>query len=132
MVKILVVDDSEFFRKMYTDALSGAGFEVETASNGREAVDAVRSGKPSLVFMDLVMPEMTGADALTAMKADDAIKNTPVVMLTSISAEIKGEDLLIKGAVAYLVKDNVTPKDVVDKAEEILGTSKAPLDPTKA
>lgn len=132
MVKILVVDDSEFFRKMYTDALSQAGFDVQTASNGREAVEAVRSAKPELVFMDLVMPEMTGAEALDAMKADDAIKKTPVVMLTSISAEIKGEDLLIKGAVAYLVKDNVTPKDVVDKAEEILGTSEAPLDPTKA
>ncbi|HSX32163.1 MAG TPA: response regulator [Candidatus Saccharimonadales bacterium] len=132
MTKVLAVDDSEFFRKMYADALSQAGFEVETAENGREAVEKVRSTQPKLVLMDLVMPEMTGAEALDAIKADDAIKSTPVLMLTSIAAEIKGEDLLLKGAVGYLVKDDITPAAVVAKVEEILGTSNAPLDPTKA
>jgi CheY-like chemotaxis protein len=132
MTKVLAVDDSEFFRKMYADALGQAGFEVETAENGREAVEKVRSAHPKLVLMDLVMPEMTGAEALEAIKQDDAIKNTPVLMLTSIAAEIKGEDLLLKGAVGYLVKDDITPAAVVAKVEEILGTSQAPLDPTKA
>ncbi len=132
MTKILAVDDSEFFRKMYADTLTKAGFEVETAENGREAVEKVRDLKPKLVLMDLVMPEMTGAEALDAIKADDTIKNTPVLMLTSIAAEIKGEDLLLKGAVGYLVKDDITPDAVVAKVEEILGTSQAPLDPTKA
>jgi CheY-like chemotaxis protein len=132
MVKLLVVDDAEFFRKMYSDALTAAGFEVETASNGQEAVEKVSAIKPRLVLMDLVMPEMTGAEALVAMKQDPAIKTTPVVMLTSIAADIKGEDLLLKGAVAYLVKDNVKPEDVVAKVREILGTSQAPLDPSQA
>jgi len=132
MTKVLAADDSEFFRKMYADALTKAGFEVETAENGREAVEKVRSIKPRLVLMDLVMPEMTGAEALEAIKADDTIKTTPVLMLTSIAAEIKGEDLLLKGAVGYLVKDDITPEAVVAKVEEILGTSQAPLDPTKA
>jgi CheY-like chemotaxis protein len=132
MTKVLAADDSEFFRKMYTDVLTKAGFEVETAENGREAVEKVRAIKPKLVLMDLVMPEMTGAEALDAIKADDAIKSIPVLMLTSIAAEIKGEDLLLKGAVGYLVKDEITPDAVVAKVEEILGTSQAPLDPTKA
>lgn len=132
MVKVLAVDDSEFFRKMYSDALTKAGFEVETAANGKEAVEKIKAIKPSLVLMDLVMPEMTGAEALVAMKQDDSVKTIPVVMLTSISADIKGEDLMLKGAVGYLVKDSVTPQDVVAKVEEILGTSTASLDPTKA
>ncbi|HSX29286.1 MAG TPA: response regulator [Candidatus Saccharimonadales bacterium] len=132
MVTILAVDDAEFFRKMYADALSKAGFNVETAENGREAVEKIRSLQPKLVLMDLVMPEMTGAEALDAIKADDTIKSTPVLMLTSIAAEIKGEDLLLRGAVGYLVKDDITPEAVVAKVSEILGTSQAPLDPTKA
>lgn len=132
MTKILVVDDSEFFRKMYTDALSQAGFEVEQAANGKEGIEKIKALKPSLVLMDLVMPEMTGAEALVEMKKDDSVKTIPVVMLTSISADIKGEDLMLKGAVGYLVKDNVTPPDVLAKVKEILGTSEAPLDPTKA
>ena len=132
MVTILAVDDSEFFIKMYSDVLMKAGFAVETAINGREALEKARTIQPRLVLMDLVMPEMTGADALDAMKKDDALKNIPVVMLTSISANIKGEDLLLKGAVGYLEKDNITPEAVVTKVKEMLGTSKAPLDPTKA
>jgi CheY-like chemotaxis protein len=132
MVKILVVDDAEFFRKLYAEALQKAGFEVETAENGNVAVDKIRTFQPSLVFMDYVMPEANGGEALAKIKADEAIKRTPVIMLTSISADVKGEDLLLQGAVAYLDKNEATPEAVVQKAEEVLGTSSAPLDPTKA
>jgi CheY-like chemotaxis protein len=129
MVKILLADDSEFFRKLYSEELVKAGFDVDLATDGQDAVNKIRAGRPSLVFMDLVMPEMSGADALEALKKDPDVKTIPVVMLTSISADIKGEDLLLKGAVAYLVKDHVSPADVIAKAEEILGTSEAPLNP---
>ena len=132
MVKILVVDDAEFFQKLYATELIKAGFEVEVASNGDEAVTMAQAGHPKLILMDYVMPQATGGEALKKIKEDDDIKHTPVVMLTSISADIKGEDLLLQGAVAYLVKDEVTPQEVVAKVEEILGTSQTPLDPTKA
>jgi CheY-like chemotaxis protein len=132
MVKILVVDDAEFFRKLYSEKLMAAGFEVETAENGNEAVTKIKASRPSLVLMDYVMPQATGGEALDVIKADPDIKSTPVVMLTSIAGDIKGEDLLLKGASAYLVKDSVTPEDVVAKVKEMLGTSDAPLDPTKS
>lgn len=132
MIKILVVDDAEFFQKLYASELIKAGFEVEVASNGNEAVKMMKASHPKLVLMDYVMPQATGGDALKQIKEDDDIKNIPVVMLTSISGDIKGEDLLLQGAVAYLVKDEVSPEEVVAKVEEILGTSNSPLDPTKA
>jgi twitching motility two-component system response regulator PilH len=132
MVKILVVDDAEFFRKLYSEKLMAAGFEVETAENGNEAVTKIKASRPSLVLMDYVMPQATGGEALDVIKADPDIKSTPVVMLTSIAGDIKGEDLLLKGASAYLVKDSVTPEDVVAKVKEMLGTSDAPMDPTKS
>jgi CheY-like chemotaxis protein len=117
---------------MYSAALIKAGFNVELASDGQEAIDKMRAVHPRLVFMDLVMPNLTGAEALAQMKQDPEIKTTPVVMLTSISAEIKGEDLLMQGAVAYLVKDDTKPEDVSKLAAELLGTADAPLDPTAA
>jgi CheY-like chemotaxis protein len=132
MVKILVVDDAEFFRKLFSQELTQAGFTVIEAQNGREAIEKMRSEKPRLVLMDLVMPEMTGAEALAVIKKDESIKTIPVLMLTSIAAEIRGEDLLLQGAVGYLEKDSVTPGDVVAKLQEILGTSQERLDPTKA
>ena len=72
----------------------------------------------------------TGGEALAQIKADESIKKTPVVILTSIDGDIKGEDLLMQGAATYLMKDEVTPNQVVEKAKEILGTSQAPFDPT--
>jgi CheY-like chemotaxis protein len=129
MVKVLVVDDSEFFRKLYVAELTKAGFEVETAEDGRQAVDQMIASPPRLVFMDLVMPEMTGQEALAEIKKTESIKKVPVIMLTSISADIKGEDLLMEGAVGYLMKDTITPAEVVAKAKEVLGTSEQPLDP---
>lgn len=132
MVTILVVDDAEFFRQLYTAELTKAGFTVIQAANGREALDKIRQENPRLVLLDLVMPEMSGAEVMDEIKKDPAIKKTPVVMLTSIAADIKGEDLLLQGAVGYLEKDSVTPQQVVDKIKEMLGTSQAPLDPTKA
>jgi CheY-like chemotaxis protein len=132
MTKILVVEDTEFFQKLYKDELEKAGFEVEIASDGEEGVAKMQASKPSLVFMDIVMPKMDGMEALAKIKADDSIKSIPVVMLTSMSAETKGEDSLMKGAVAYLVKNQVGSTDIVSKAEEILGTSKAPLNPNQS
>ena len=132
MVKILIVEDTEFFQKLYSAELKKAGFEAIVASDGEEGVAMALKHKPSLIFMDIVMPKMDGMKALAKIKANDSIKKTPVVMLTSLAADAKGEDSLMKGASAYLVKNSVSSKAVVEKAQEILGTSNAPLDPHKA
>ena len=132
MVQVLVVDDSQFFQQLYANELKKAGFEVEIAVDGEDAIAKMQSIKPRLVFMDIEMPKLTGIDALVKIKADESIKTIPVVMLTSMSADKAGEDSLMKGAVAYLTKSDVSAESVVKKAEEILGTSKAPLDPQKA
>jgi CheY-like chemotaxis protein len=129
MAKVLVVDDSEFFRTLFTKALTDAGFEVETAENGRQAVDILLASPAELVLLDLVMPVMTGEEALAEIKKHEEIKNVPVIMLTSISVEVKGKELLTKGSlVAYLTKDDVTPEQVVSKAKEVLGTYEQSLD----
>ena len=97
MTKVLVVDDSEFFRKIYSKVLSEGGFEVDTAENGKDAIEKMQSDPPQLVFLDFVMPVMTGEQVLSEMKKHDKLQNIPVIMLTSISAEIKGEELLSSG-----------------------------------
>src|SRR5260221_10808211 len=104
MVKVLVVDDSEFFQQLYSNELKKAGFDVEIASDGEDAIEKMRLTKPRLVFMDIEMPKLTGIEALVKIKEAEEIKHIPVVMLTSMSADKSGEDSLLKGAVAYLTK----------------------------
>lgn len=130
--KILLVEDDPNLLLLYKTKFEITGFVVETAQNGEEGIEKMKSGKPDLVFMDIMMPVLTGSNALIQIKQDPTIKTIPVVMLTNLSGEAEGESCLLKGAVAYLVKSNVTPKEVVGKAQEILGTSDSPYDPLSA
>lgn len=131
MTKALVVDDSEFFREVYSRVLTDNGFQVETAVNGKEAMDKMLANPPQIIFLDFVMPIMTGEQVLAEMKNHDSVRNIPVIMLTSISPEVKGVELLSSGSLsAYLTKDKATSNDIVRKAEEVLGTSEKPFDPS--
>lgn len=131
MTKVLVADDSEFFREIYSQVLISNGFEVETATNGKEAVDKMLANPPQLILLDFVMPIMNGQQVLAEMKKHESLNNIPVIMLTIVSAEIKGQELLSTGPLAaYLTKDEVTPDNIVQRVKEVLGTYGKPLDAT--
>jgi len=133
MTKVLVVDDSEIFREIYSQVLINNGFEVETAANGKEAIDKMLSSPPQLILLDYVMPVMNGQQVLAEMKKHELLNNIPVIMLTIVSAEIKGQELLSAGSLAaYLTKDKVTTENIVQRVKEVLGTYQKPLDTTTA
>ena len=121
MAKILLVDDTEFFQKLYSNELIKAGFEVEVASDGEEALQKMKIAKPELVFMDIVMPKLGGVETLAKIKSDQELQFIPVIMLTGVSSSEKGEVSLWKGAAGYMVKTTLSPSDVVTKAKQILG-----------
>jgi DNA-binding NarL/FixJ family response regulator len=103
-MRVLVVDDHPLFRDGIISLLEAAGFEVVgQAQNGQEALDLTHSLDPDLVLMDISMPEMTGLQALEAIKADQP--DIQVVMLTVSEDD---EDLLAAvqaGASGYLLKN---------------------------
>ena len=75
---------------------------------------------------------MTGEQVLAEMKKHDTVRSIPVIMLTNISAEIKGTQLLSAGSLAaYLTKDQATSNDIIRKAEEVLGTYEKPFNPNE-
>lgn len=84
---ILLVDDEEDLRTIMGTKLEAAGYEVTTATNGKEALDMMRSNKPDLVIMDVKMPVMNGVEAVTEMKGDDDLKGINVVFLTNFGEE---------------------------------------------
>jgi signal transduction histidine kinase/HPt (histidine-containing phosphotransfer) domain-containing protein/ActR/RegA family two-component response regulator len=87
--RILVVDDAEANRQVATAMLGKAGYEVETATNGREGVEAAKAGAYDLVLMDLNMPEMDGIEATTALRR--AGVTTPILALTANQASDVGD-----------------------------------------
>jgi DNA-binding response OmpR family regulator len=97
------------------------GYQVSTASDGAAAMDAIREVKPDLVLLDLIMPKLDGISVLREVKKDDALKNTPVVILTNLSTGDKVAEAMQLGTFDFLVKANYSLDDVLRKVRERLG-----------
>ena len=112
--KILIVDDSPTERFFLADLLSKRGYVVVTAENGEEALLKVRSEKPSLVVMDVVMPGTSGFQATRAIARDPSTAGIPVILCTSKGAESDRVWGLRQGAKEYIVKP-VNPDELLAK-----------------
>jgi twitching motility two-component system response regulator PilH len=83
--RALVVDDLAAERERLAGILRGAGWEVETAGSGVEAIEQVWRARPNIVFMDIVMPQMDGFEACRRLAADPRTKSIPVVFVSTKS-----------------------------------------------
>ena len=102
---ILIVDDSSTMRQMVAYTLKGAGYEIVEAGNGTEAIGKLNGGaKPALVVTDLNMPEMDGITLITEIRKMAAFKFTPILMLTTESADDKKKAGQAAGATGWIVK----------------------------
>jgi CheY-like chemotaxis protein len=120
MAKILIVEDDPLMSRMYQKIFKFEGYDAEVAVDGQEGLDKVRSLKPTLVLLDIMMPKMNGLQVLEKLKADPETKEIPVVMLTNLAGQTDAENALTKGAVRYIVKSQQDPKGVVAIVKEIL------------
>ncbi len=102
---VLVVDDSVSMRQMVSFTLTGAGYEVVEAGDGKEAVDKLNGGaKPNLVITDLNMPNMDGIALIKAIRGMAPHKFTPILMLTTESSDAKKKEGQGAGATGWVVK----------------------------
>ncbi len=117
---VLVVDDDPVILKLLTVNFELEGYDVLGATNGAEALDAVRAHRPDVVVSDIMMPVMSGIDLVSAMVADGDLSSIPVVLL---SAKAQAGDVragLAAGAVDYVTKP-FEPLDLVNRVEAALG-----------
>jgi len=120
MAKVLIVEDDPLMSRMYQKIFTFEGYEVDLAYNGEEALEKVRSGKPTVVLLDIMMPKMNGMQVLEKLKADPETKNIPVIMLTNLAGQQDAETAIAKGAVKYIIKSEYDPKQVSNMVKEIL------------
>ena len=99
--RILVVDDDANIRELLSQEFVEAGYQVQLAGNGREAVAAVRQQRPDLVVLDVMMPEMNGFDVAAVLKNDPATMDIPIVILSIVQDLERGFRL---GVDRYLTK----------------------------
>ncbi|NTW28844.1 MAG: response regulator transcription factor [Coriobacteriia bacterium] len=116
MPTVLVVDDEENIRDLVGLYLRAAGFAIETAANGREAVAKFRVSAPDLIVLDFTMPDMTGAEVCTVVRAESS---TPIIMLTARNSDLDKVALLEAGADDYVVKP-FSPPELVARVRAVL------------
>jgi len=101
---ILVVDDSALNRKLLLRALEREGHAVEQAADGREAMERLAHRSFDVILLDLVMPEMDGYQTLAAIKADDALRHLPVIIISGVDELDSVVRCIEMGATDYLPK----------------------------
>jgi DNA-binding response OmpR family regulator len=118
---VLIVEDEQSMQRALKNKLEHAGYAVLPANDGEEALDALRNAKPDLVLLDLIMPKLDGISVLRQMKADDALRAVPVVILTNLSSGDKVAEAMQLGTFDFLVKANYSLDDVLKKVNDRLG-----------
>lgn len=119
-IHVMLVEDDEFLSDIYLKKFEMEGFKVSSANNGEKGLEEVKKKKPDIVLLDILMPKMDGFTVLEHLKADEEVKNIPVILLTNLGQKDDVEKGLQKGAVDYLVKAHFKPSEVVEKIKKVL------------
>jgi len=87
--KILIIDDEEDVVTYLSAFFTDNGFETASAMNGREGFEKAKSEKPDIITLDVSMPEESGVKALRELQTNESTKNTPIIMVTGVSIDMK-------------------------------------------
>jgi DNA-binding response OmpR family regulator len=119
-MKLLIVEDEEILLKVLREKFEKEGFDVGVAVDGDEAMPAAKSFKPGLILLDIVLPKKDGLAVLAELKADSALRDIPVIILSNLGEDEKLKTALSLGAADYLVKTQHPINEVVEKVKEYL------------
>jgi two-component system response regulator VicR len=118
---ILCIEDDQEMIDLICLILSRSGFEIRGANGGKEGLEIIRTEHPDLVLLDLMMPEMDGWEVYQQMKADEATKNIPVIVVTAKAQSIdKVLGLHIAKVDDYIAKP-FSPQELLTSVDNVLG-----------
>lgn len=119
--KIAIIEDDAVISQMYRMKFEAEGFDVQMAGNGKIGVELVEKMRPDIILLDLRMPEMDGAEALRHIREHSWGKDIPVLVLTNVGEEEAPHELRELGITGYIVKAELTPRQVTERVKETLG-----------
>lgn len=118
--KILLAEDDKFISRAYQDGLTRAGFAVEVASDGQQALESLKQNKADLVLLDIIMPDKNGFETLEEIKADENLRDIPVIILSNLGQNSDIAEGKRLGAEDYLIKSNFSINEVIEKIEKYI------------
>lgn len=118
--RVLLVEDDGFLASIYAQKLEVEGYDVSFATNGEDGLKLALKDKPDLILLDLLMPKMDGFEMLERLKADEALKAIPVLVLSNLGQKEDVERVIKLGAAGYVIKAHSLPHETVKRIKEIL------------
>lgn len=132
MKRVLQVDDDPVVLRIYRPALLRAGFQLETAADGLEAIKAIRTQKPDIVVLDLMMPKFSGVDVLQFIRSQPDLADLPVLVLSNLYMDDMVAKAVELGARKGLLKVRCNPALLVATIDQILEAQGRPEPPSTA
>lgn len=120
-IKVAIVEDEPAIAHMYRLKFEAEGYKVEMAEDGEVGLQLCEDMQPDIVLLDLMMPVMDGTEMLTKMRATSWGKDIKVLILTNRGREEAPEELRELNIHSYIVKAEMTPRQVFTKVQEALG-----------
>lgn len=120
MPKVLLVEDDPLIIRLYTNILKLNDFEVETAENGKLALEKLKTYSPDIILLDIMMPEMNGVQFLTHITAGNEKDKIPVIVLTNVVDPAVKTEAAEYGASLVIVKSETEPDDVIALVKQVL------------
>ncbi|MFA4890227.1 MAG: response regulator [Candidatus Paceibacterota bacterium] len=117
-IKILVVEDDDFFRDTVAKRLEREGFDVSSAGNSKEALEILETKKPNIVLLDIILPGMDGFELLSLIKKTESIKDISVMILSNLGQKQDIEKALSLGAKDFMIKVNVNLDQIVERIKK--------------
>lgn len=117
-----MIEDDPMLQDMYKFKFEQEGFEFQLAGSGQEGIDKMRTFKPDVVMLDLILPGMTGFSVLDIVNKDPSISQIPIIVMTNIYAD--AEDLIKNhGVKSFIIKSDVSLDEVIKKVRSFLPVS---------
>lgn len=120
MRKILIVEDDPYVRKFYERLFRNEDYEVLMAESGEQGISMAAEQLPSLILLDIMMPQMNGMQVLEILKSRNETKGITVVMLTNIDDISVIQEAQRKGADGFLVKAYYEPEELREHVESLI------------
>ena len=118
---VLIVEDEVMIRELYFLSLSKAGYKTVLAGSGPEAFEKLKEFKPDVVFLDIMLPEMSGIDILKSLRNDPShnAQDAKIVLITNLGQENLADIAIKEHADGYIIKADILPKDLITIIESL-------------
>lgn len=119
-MRILLIEDEEFIRDLYTEELRKNAFEVDSVGTGKEGFEKLAQNKYDLLLLDIMLPDTNGLEILKQVKQNPATNTLKVILLTNLGQEVIIREGFQLGADKYLIKMSYNPDQIVAEVKDIL------------